>query len=254
MADKAKRCGRRLVDGGRGKSKKRRGVAMRWPAAAGDAGRTGRQRQRGAVAAGNDGSSDGAARSWRGERRDGVVGPIRCMTSTKLDDAMSVQMDFESRGDRWCVLCLEVSEEPARHGGAQLVAEEPNPTELGSSVRSIRRNAYVRISGGDSERARTAANADGGAHECSGERRLADERTIADAARSKERNADEVAATLRDSGDGMMVTMAKRCETAACGRRCGRSSSAWRNRDGRSSSSAVRRRTDRQWAVARLST
>ncbi|KAK9142702.1 hypothetical protein Syun_012102 [Stephania yunnanensis] len=33
-------------------------------------------------------------------------------------------------GYTWCVLCLEVSEEPAHHGGAQLVAEEPNPTEL----------------------------------------------------------------------------------------------------------------------------
>ncbi|KAK9128621.1 hypothetical protein Syun_017418 [Stephania yunnanensis] len=27
-------------------------------------------------------------------------------------------------GDRWCVLCLEVAEEPTRRGGA-LVAEEP---------------------------------------------------------------------------------------------------------------------------------
>ncbi|KAK9118776.1 hypothetical protein Scep_016869 [Stephania cephalantha] len=33
-------------------------------------------------------------------------------------------------GDRWCVLCLEVSEEPGLVArGAQLVTEEPNPTE-----------------------------------------------------------------------------------------------------------------------------
>ncbi|KAK9162773.1 hypothetical protein Syun_003675 [Stephania yunnanensis] len=44
-------------------------------------------------------------------------------------------------GDRWCVLCLVVSEDPsssrrspARRGGAKLVEEEPNPNE----VRAVR--------------------------------------------------------------------------------------------------------------------
>ncbi|KAK9092140.1 hypothetical protein Syun_027051 [Stephania yunnanensis] len=46
-------------------------------------------------------------------------------------------------GDRWCVLCLEVAEEPsssrrssARRGGAQLVAEEPSLSRRSPALQS----------------------------------------------------------------------------------------------------------------------
>ncbi|KAK9166433.1 hypothetical protein Scep_001624 [Stephania cephalantha] len=139
-------------------------------------------------------------------------------------------------------------------GGAQLVTEEPNPTESGSNVGSIRRNAYVRISGGDSERWRTgdaeAANGDQQADGGEGRRRAPVTGNGGDAC-----GGAAVETTLRQERRGLraprtMASLQRRGSAAERLRRAGRGPAApLRLRGSRGGAEMGRREIGSSWTA-----